>query len=466
MPQQIEVPGHGIVEFPDGMPDDQIVAAIKGATPQRGAMDKLLGTTGPRYQTWPERLAREALTVPQRTIEAAQSAPPGSREFTENVVPAATEAAMLASPVNPAMRAGERLIPGMGQALRPAKPVVPTTQELARAGGADIKAAQMVPVDIAPGAVADYSRKVQQQLFDGGIHPVDAPNTFAKLKELENAPSGASFTTSNLQSLRESLRATAQNFNPNAAKDQLAASRAIKGFDDFLPDVAPKDVMVGPAPTTPVTPQQLVARALEGKREAGRAADMFERGRGNYAAAMRSNDITGALDRATTGILERAEGRAQAANSGRNLDNTIRSKVESFIEKPKEVSGYSDAELSALEGVRDGGAVRNVARSVGNWLGGGGGLGQTTLASLAGAGGYAAGGIPGAIIAGSIPFGVGRGARSIANALAKRDLAKADELIRMRSPMYEERAANPGSEVVSPEGRAAVLRALMLQQQQ
>ena len=29
MPQRIEVPGHGIVEFPDGMSDDAISAAIK-----------------------------------------------------------------------------------------------------------------------------------------------------------------------------------------------------------------------------------------------------------------------------------------------------------------------------------------------------------------------------------------------------------------------------------------------------
>jgi hypothetical protein len=29
MPQIIEVPGYGEVEFPDGMPDDQIAAAIR-----------------------------------------------------------------------------------------------------------------------------------------------------------------------------------------------------------------------------------------------------------------------------------------------------------------------------------------------------------------------------------------------------------------------------------------------------
>lgn len=35
MPQTIEVPGHGMVEFPDGMTDDQIVAAIKANTPSQ-----------------------------------------------------------------------------------------------------------------------------------------------------------------------------------------------------------------------------------------------------------------------------------------------------------------------------------------------------------------------------------------------------------------------------------------------
>lgn len=34
MPEQIEVPGQGLVEFPDGMSDDDIVAAIKRNTPQ------------------------------------------------------------------------------------------------------------------------------------------------------------------------------------------------------------------------------------------------------------------------------------------------------------------------------------------------------------------------------------------------------------------------------------------------
>src|SRR5690606_18899916 len=100
---------------------------------------------------------------------------------------------------------------------------------------------------------------------------------------------------------------------------------------------------------------------------------------------------------------ERSEGRASAANSGRNLDNTIRSKVESLLEKPKEVSGFADAELGALERVRDGGKVRNTAREIGNQLGGGGGLGSSMLGLLTGGTAAIAGGNPALLAVGAIP---------------------------------------------------------------
>jgi hypothetical protein len=417
---------------------------LGGAQPQRSVMDKLTGADGgERYQTWPEKLvrgvassAKSAATLPG-DVMAGEASP----NDTGRVMDLAT----LGTPVNPAIRAGDQLIPGAAKAMRAEKPVVPTTEELAKTGGADIQAAKTSGLDIAAPSVADYSRKLEQELFDSGIHPVDAPNTFAKLKALQDAPSDAIFTASNLQSLRSSLQATAQNFNPAAAKDQLAASRAIKGFDQFLPSVDEASVLAG----TPAATQKL-----------------FERGRGNYAAGQRSNDLTGDLDRAVTGILERSEGRAQAANSGRNLDNTIRSKAESFLEKPKEVSGLSDAEIEGFKQLRDGGTVRNTARYVGNLLGGGGGIGQSGMAAIGAGLGGAGGGIPGALLGGALPSAVGAGAKSIANKLAKRDLAKLDEMLRKRSPLYEERAANPEMSVISPERRAALIRALMAAEEQ
>jgi len=342
--------------------------------------------------------------------------------------------------MNPALRAGDRMIPGMAQALRPERVRTPTAQELKALGVSDINAAKNSGLELTGAAIADYSRKLQQGLFGSGIHPTLAGNTFKILKELEDVPAGATFTAANLQTLHETFGAVAQNFNQTAAKDQLAASRVIKGLDEFLPTVNPSAVVAG----SPSATQKL-----------------FETGRGNYAAAQRSNDITGALDRAKTGVLERAEGRAQAANSGRNIDNTIRSKVESVLEKPKDVSGLTDAEIAALDKVVQGGAGRNAARTVGNWMGGGGGLGQTSLGAVLGGTGYMTGGPAGALALGSLPFFVGTGAKATANALAKRDLRGVDEMLRQRSPLYEQLMATRGMSAISPERRGAPMRGLL-----
>jgi hypothetical protein len=61
---------------------------------------------------------------------------------------------------------------------------------------------------------------------------------------------------------------------------------------------------------------------------------------------------------------------------------------------------------------------------------------------------------------------VGTGAKTVANALAKRDMRAVDELLRKRSPLYEDRVANPNMSVIAPEGRAAVLRAMLAEQSQ
>ena len=442
------------------------IIKMRGTAQPQSVMDKLTGTNGPRYQTWPEKALRglvgaatDAAKLPGDVYTGKTkmelptvSDDPTSPDFVGNagpygnvmndaVIPRAMNFATMATPVNPAVRAGDRAIPGVaGAATEKVKPKVPTAEELKAAGGADIQAAKNSGLEVTASSVGDWSRKVQSDLFEKGIHPVDAPSTFAKLKELENAPAGSFATASNLQSLRESLGNTAQNFNPGAAKDQLAAANAIKGLDEFIPNVDPKDVLAGAPAAT---------------------AGLFKRGRGNYAAAMRSNDLTGALDRANTGILERAQVRAQAANSGRNLDNTIRSKVASLLEKPKEVSGFSDKELDALGGVVNGGPARNTARYIGNLLGGGGGIGQAGI-GIAGVGTGAAVGGPAGAAVGAIPAVAGVTSKAIANALAKRSLSKVDELVRTRSPLYEEALKAADSMPAHLGKKAAIAKMLLM----
>jgi hypothetical protein len=356
------------------------------------------------------------------------------------------ELATLGSPVNPAIRAGDQLIAGAAKSLKPLKPAVPTTQELMDTAAGDFNKFRQSSWETTPQAVAEFSRGAQQKLWDEkGISDTDAGATFAKLRRIENAPPEAvAVTAPNIKSLRESLGHTAQNFNPQFAKDQLAASRVINNLDDFVrANDAPSGVAGAAAPS-----------------------QIYDRARGNAAAAYRSNEINGDLDRATTGLLERSEGRAQAANSGRNIDNTIRQKTASILERPKDISGLSSEEIAALEKVRDGGAGRNTARYIGNLLGGGGGLGQSLMLALGGLGGGAAvGGPVGAAVGASLPV-AGALSRGAANQLAKKDLRLVDEMMRKRSPMYEDRVANPQMVPQNAETRAALIRALMLQQQQ
>lgn len=392
--------------------------------------------------TWPARLAKSvysAVTLPGDVYTGATPVVGPDGHTSQEVINRSAELAGIATPINPGIRAGDQIVPGAAKTLVPERVPVPSTKELAEAGGRDINAARNSGLELNSSAISDWSRKTQQELFESGIHPVDAPNTYIKLRELESPPPGAFTTASNLQSLREALGATAQNFNPQAAKDQLAASRSIRGLDELLPNVDPKDVLAGAPAAT---------------------AEQFARGRGNYAAAMRSNDITGNLDRANTGILERAEVRAQAANSGRNLDNTIRQKVASVLEKPKEVSGLTDEEIAVLNAVIEGKMGRNVARYIGNAFGGGGGLGQLLTGGIGAGAGAAVGGVPGALIGSGVPMAVGAGAKSVANALARRSLNQADEALRMRSPLYQERAAKAPMIVQGEANRDFIARLL------
>jgi hypothetical protein len=407
---------------------------------------------------------KRALTLPGDVASGQAQLPssgavPGSVPFGDpnSAGERVADLAGLISPVNPAVRAGDRAIAGAMRGQRTVKPQVPTTKELMDEGVKDFDRFRDSGLEIRPEAWSRFGQEAQQNLYNKSVHPVDAANTYTKLRDLDHVPPEAVGTTAqNIKSMRESLGVTAQNFNPNSARDQRAASIAIENLDEFVRGLGPKDTLAG---------------------SPARSAQIYERARGNAAAGYRSNEITGELDKAVTGIIERAEGRAQAANSGRNLDNTIRSKVESFLEKPKDVSSLNDEEIAALIEVRKGGKVRNLARYIANLYGGGGGLGQHVsmgtggvLGAIAGSPGGPAGAGLGAAVGGlagaTAHAGVGSGAKALANKLAKRSLSKADELIRKRSPLYQERLANPQTVQTllanMPEAKAALARALLL----
>lgn len=191
--------------------------------------------------------------------------------------------------------------------------------------------------------------------------------------------------------------------------------------------------------------------------DAAAAARALADARGNYAAGKRSDKLTG-LD-------EAAELRAAASHSGQNGDNAARQRIASLLLNPKQAAGYSSEELAALEEVVRGTASRNALRFVGNLAGGGGGLGAVVTGGVAGAAGGSIGGPLGAVAGAAIPA-VGFGAKKVANALTSRAVDRADELVRMRSPLYEQMMSDASMSAVAPERRAAIVRALMAAQQE
>jgi hypothetical protein len=156
--------------------------------------------------------------------------------------------------------------------------------------------------------------------------------------------------------------------------------------------------------------------------------------------------------------------RTAAANTGLNLDNTIRQRIADLLLDKRRTAGFSAAEKEALEGIVTGTGTRNALRDFGNTFGGGGGIAGPLIGMMAG--GYT-GGASNAAVGAAIGLGLpaaGRAARVTANSMTMRELMKADEAVRQRSPLYESIKAGTPAEVISPEQRAILIRLLMQSQ--
>lgn len=342
----------------------------------------------------------------------------------------AMDLAGIVSPVNPAVRIGERAIPGPKMALERVNPKPPTREELAALASKQYNAARDMGVDFSSQAIADVAQSARAGLDRDGIIAKLAPKTHGIIDELANPPPGSVAPLSGVEAARRALGHAARSFdNPT---EQLAAKRAMGTMDGFLNQPDPSSVVAGPAAA---------------------AIDALTSARGNFAASKRSETLSG--------IGENAARRSATANSGQNLDNTIRSRVASALERPKVSGGFDDAERAALEAVAQGTPVTNTARTIGNLLGGGGGLGAGLTGGLGSLAGASLGGPAGAAVGASLPV-IGWASKQAANALTNNALSKVDALTRTRSPLYQQMLRDTPMTPISPERRAAAIRALLL----
>lgn len=353
----------------------------------------------------------------------------------------AVEMATVVSPSNPAVRSGGNFVGSTKlSGTRPANPPAPSREALFAASDDAYNQARNMGVDYSSDAVRNMASGMRQKLEQDGIIESLAPKSYSVLRQLEEPPAGSVAPLTGLEGARRGFRNAGKDFNNPT--DQMAASRLIQGLDEFVTGDAPGSVVSGPAAA---------------------AREALQSARGNYAAGSRSEALTGADGNS---IQRAAELRTAAANTGLNLDNSLRSRIASLLLDPRKVAGFSDAEKATLEQIAVGTGPRNAIRDFGNTFGGGGGIAGPLIGLGAGAStGSASNALMGALVGVGLPA-AGRGARVTANRLTLRELTKADEAVRKRSPLYESIKAQTPDDVVSPLQRDALIRALMQAQQE
>lgn len=354
---------------------------------------------------------------------------PQTGHVSDEAISLGTDTAMLALPANPAIRAGDKAIPGVTKTFRRPDVPAPTAQALREAGSTGYDAARKMGVDYSSDAVASMAGQMRTGLEQEGILAELAPKTFKILEKLQQPPEGSVAPLEGLVAARRALKNARLDFtNPT---EKLAADRLIRGLDEFIEGRNASSVVAGPA---------------------SRAAETLKDANANYAAAKRSDRITGKL--------EDADLQAGVANSGQNIDNAIRQRARDILKSDKLKAGFNKEEIKAITNVAMGSKSRNALRFVGNLLGGGGGLGAVASGAAGGTAGGMLGGPPGIAIGAGIPL-AGLAAKRSGASLTRRAMEKAGTQTRKRSPLYEEMIKSAEWKAASPAQRSAMFKAFL-----
>lgn len=295
-----------------------------------------------------------------------------------------------------------RAIPAIGR-LASRAPSVEAIRDAARAG---FQSPAVKSLEIRPAPVATWAQSTKGDLTNSGLGDVVADKTWRTVSALENVPAGAKVTGNDLHALRQQLGKIAQEVDPatrRATPDAAAATKAIKSLDEFInAGIKRTDVIAG---------------------DPASAAKIWKEARGNWASATKADK----LDM----IQFRAELRAAAANSGQNIDNTLRQRMVDIMADPAKARSFSKDEQKLMQRVIEGSDTRNTLRFTSNMMGGGGGVGMPIVAAI---GGAATAGAPIPFAGAALPL-VGMALKKMQNALAVRELDQLHTLIRSGSPL-------------------------------
>lgn len=391
-------------------------------------------------------LAKRAFTLPYDVYRGnVQMTDPATGRTSDEAIGRALEAGSVMTPVNPAVRSGDMLVPGVAKAMQKAEPPVPTADQLLKAGSQGFDEMRATGAVYPSSAVKKMAQETMARMEAEGFDETVAPKTFATLKAMAEPPAGSYASINNMHSARKRFGKIAGNFNDPT--EQAAASMARGGLDDFVGGY-------GDMAVPPVSPEAArtgaVGQALAARKA---AAENLNTANANYAAGKRSDTVQG-IERA-------ADLRAAAANSGQNTGNAIRQRVASALLKQKDTAGFSANEKDALEAIVRGSRGANATRAAGNILGGGGGLGSMVTAGIGGGTGAMFGGPVGAAVGATVPPALGGLLKGTSTRITQKALQNADELIRKRSPLYEALLRDAPMVATRDAKAEAIIRALV-----
>jgi hypothetical protein len=301
-------------------------------------------------------------------------------------------------------------------AARNAAKAIPSAEDLLKSGSNGFEAVKSSDAIIKPSSVEQMAKDIKTELLNDGKHPTSEGQAgiFNALDRLEAmGKSGGGVTTKDMEVIRKNLVDQKTSINPSVSN---AARQATNSFMEKYSNFGANDLLHGqnPFPT--------LKNAI-----------------GDWAAGKRSNTVMGKVDLANLN--------AGTAGSGANIDNAMRQAVKQLARPQNNTNvpvakrlGFNNQEIDAIKQAATGTLTGNVARYIGK-------AAPTGIVSgaLTGTAGHAVGGPIGAV---ALPA-VGYVAKKIGDLSTKRAVSALDSLVRSRSPLAAQVAAQLPPQIVN-----------------
>ena len=392
------------IDGPAGATREQVIAKIKekqGSQPQieqpkeRGIADKLLGLTGERYQTWPERAVRSVVGGVEQGLEAGatltKEALTDPAKYSQDVQDPAKVLPAASLGITAAPEAAE-LAGGVVNAVAKASQVraaLPPIDAIKKSAQATYKAVEDARLIASEGSLNGLVSATRAGLDQRLMTDVVAPRTYKALEQLQKSDGDISGILGVRQRLGE--------IKPDVGADYAAAQHVRDAIDNYIETLPPEEIIQGAG--EPGYTQALLQHARQSWR--------------SYAQ----------LDQVQT-ALEIGKHRAAVSGTGANTQNAMRQRIREILDSDKS-RGFSPEARQQMEDIVTGTWLTNAARYAGKFAPSG------PVSGIASGMAYLGGG-PGAAAAVAIPATI---AKYLGTWLTKRQIMELENIIRSESPL-------------------------------